>query len=37
MTLGNTTCELPEYGVLTPKYVGIININLRYLFVHMSV
>ena len=34
MTLANTTCKLPEDGVLTPKHVGVI---LQYLFVHMLV
>jgi len=24
MTLTNTTCKLPEDGVLTPKHVGVI-------------
>jgi len=24
MTLANTTCKLPEDGVLTPKHVGVI-------------
>jgi len=24
MTLANTTCKLHEYGVLTPKHVGVI-------------
>jgi len=24
MTLANTTCKLPEDGVLSPKYVGVI-------------
>jgi len=33
MTLANTTYKLPEDGVLTPKHVGVININLQYLFV----
>jgi len=33
----NTTCKLPEDGVLTPKHVGVININLHNLFVHMLV
>jgi len=37
-TLGNTTCKLPEDGVLTPKHVGIVLILiLRYLFVHVLV
>ena len=34
MTLANTTCKLPEDGVLTPKHVGV---TLQYLFVHMLV
>jgi len=24
----NTTCKLPEYGVLTPKHVGVILIQI---------
>ena len=37
MTLANTTCELPNCGVLTPKDAGVIYYNLEYLFVHMLV
>ena len=37
-TLGDTTCKLPENGVLTPKHVGVILILIvRYLFVQMLV
>jgi hypothetical protein len=28
ITLANTTCKLPEDGVLTPKHVGVILIQI---------
>jgi hypothetical protein len=38
MSLADTTCKLPEYGVLTLKHVGVILILiLHYLFVYMLV
>jgi hypothetical protein len=37
MTLANTTCKLPEDGVLTPKHVGVIKYKFTVLFARMSV
>jgi hypothetical protein len=37
-TLADTTCKLPENGVLTPKHIGVILILIvHYLFVQMLV
>jgi hypothetical protein len=37
MTLANTTCKLPEDGVLTPTHVGVIEYKLNHLFLHILV
>ena len=36
-TLANTTCKLSEDGVLTPKYVGVILIQIYTTYLYMLV
>jgi len=31
MTLANTTCKVPEDGVLTPKHIGVIKYKFTVL------